>query len=254
MKKHSFARLIWGVFLGCWPLLAGCTGTSVGNPPGATVQLGVVGSADETVEVTPQKNAAPLGGGAVLNQAWISLGRFELNSLDECGASGEPNVPEFFAVNLIDSEMYPSVPVWERGDSTLYCALNAEVAPLSQAVDGVPATLQQAAVYVEGARGDGVPFRISVPMDEPLRLEPLGKNEFELMDNLDALLIKFNLNAWLNPSELGQAEVGANGWVTADALQNPGLTANVRSRVGSSARLVRDRDKNGKLDVSDEEL
>lgn len=254
MKNHCLMRRLLGVFVGSLlPFIVACTGTSVGNPPGAQVQLGVVGTADENTPTAPQQGVGPLGGGIVINEAWISLGHFQLNSVEQCAGGGSPDVSGIFAVNLIDNEMMPSRPVWERDRDELYCALSAQIEPLAQPIEGLPAALSEAPVYVEGVRGDGIPFRISVSMEEPLRLEPLGKNEFELQDNLDAFLVEFNLNAWMNAGELAKAEP-KDGWVVANATENAEVAKNMRARIGSSARLLRDKDKNGKFNAGDEEL
>lgn len=254
MKNLFMLQRLLGVFIGSLlAFSAGCTGTSVGNPPGAQVQLSVVGTADEVTKGAPQTGINPLGGGVIVDKAWISLGHFQLDSADQCGMGGSPDVPEIFAVDLLENQMLPSLPVWERKPDASYCALNANIQPLEQPIASLPEALLAAPVYLEGTRSDGVPFRISIPMDEPLTLTPIGKNDFELEDVFDALLIEFNLNTWINPGELGQANV-KNGWIIADGVENAGMVGNMRARIGASARLLRDKDKNGKVDDDDSEL
>lgn len=260
MRAPSRCLFSWISTTAALALLAapGCSGTSVGNPPSAQVtkvKLGLVGTEDSGTVMQG------LVGGLTLGEAWVSLSQIALRDAENCkpgnegnGAEeGEFDVSSAFAADLLTGAVYPAAPEWERMSDESYCALQTSLGSSGEPVLGAPPELHGHSVYVRGTRADGTPFEITSDLDEALKVQARGKGQFSLGEGEVGLLLSFNLNAWLNPTLINEAQV-EGGWIHADNSKNPALAETVNKQLPGSARLLRDRDRDGKLDPGDDEL
>lgn len=247
MKSRSlswFRLVVAGVFVA----QAACVGTSVGNPPGADaspVQIAVVGESDAT-------KIAPTAAGAVtINEAWIVLRDVGLMRAGTCSkgvASVDFEGP--VAANLLTGELLPEAPSWQRDVGETYCALRTQVKGAGAEIAGAPANLVDAGIFVAGARGDGTPFELRSDLDSDLQLGAPGKAEFALEEGPVGLLLTFDINTWVSPSLLNQAEV-KNGVIKADNGNNAAIAEDAKQKIPGSAKLLRDKNRNGALDPED---
>jgi hypothetical protein len=235
----------------------GCSGTSVGNPPGADVKLAAAGTIEDLPPVS-QKQAPKnsLSGGITVSSVWVVLRGIDLRESGSCAGTVDDasrDAPGAYAADLLTGTIYPEAPRWERLGGESYCALDLTMGPLPSPIEGAPVELVEGGAYVEGARADGTPFEVRVPIDEELRLGALGKPEFVLGEGPVGLLATFTMNAWLNPSLLDQAVI-KDGSIVADDAENAEIAESVRLRIPESARLMRDKDRDGALSEEDGEL
>jgi hypothetical protein len=234
--------------------MPGCIGTSVGNPPGveaSEVKLSVVRSDDIKAMVHA------LGSRFTIDEAWIALGDIELLDSGRCAKSDDEDEEIDFrgpsAADLLAGMVYPMTPHWRQMADQEYCALRVSVRASEQPIEGTPAELQQYGVFVRGTRGDGTPFEVRTEVDEALKLAATGKQDFTLEGGPVGLLIAFNVSSWINASLLDQAEV-KNGVIEANKSQNAAIAESARKAIPMSARLVKDKNRNGVLDAEDSEL
>ena len=137
------------------------------------------------------------------------------------------STPGAFRRNLLTGTLFPEAPEWQRLSNESYCALETGVGPASSAIEGAPEALAEGGAYLRGARADGTPLEILVPVDEALQLGPSGKEAFVLGQGPVGLLVTFNMNSWINPSLLDKAQV-KGGAIYADAEENAELAESVQ--------------------------
>lgn len=230
---------------------AGCVGTSVGNPPGmdsTEVQLGVVGSIDA------KKLAHVASGEVTITDAWISLADIGLQDAGLCAKSAGPvDYVGPIAANLLTGEVLPEPPTWERSATERYCEMRVDARRADAVIDGAPADLVEYGVFMRGTRADGTPFELRADIDAELRIGATSNADFALEPGAVGLLLTFDFNQWINASLLNQAVV-KNGVIHADKIENKSVADSAKQQIPGSARLMRDKNRDGQLDGGDSAL
>jgi len=253
-RASLFLAALFGA-IGAYAALPGCIGTSVGNPPGAEVKLAVVGT--ETGEAPPESAKAPaidVGGGVVIEEAWISLAEIGLHAAGTCGLGGDsPDVPGVIAAELVTGSIYPEAPLWERPAGESYCAFRTRVSPLGAAVDNTPGELAGHAALVRGTRADGTPFEAQIDLTDVILIMGSKGPSFRLEEGPVSLILAFDLSAWFTPGLLDAAEV-TDGLIAINATANKEIEKALRLRIPTSSRLFSDANADGRLNPGDGEL
>ena len=253
-RASLFLAALFGA-IGAYAALPGCIGTSVGNPPGAEVKLAVVGT--ETGEAPPESAKAPaidVGGGVVIEEAWISLAEIGLHAAGTCGLGGDsPDVPGVIAAELVTGSIYPEAPLWERPPNESYCAFRARMSPLSEAISNTPAELTGHAALIRGTRADGTPFEAQIDLTDVISITGSKGPDFRLGTGLVGLILAFDLGAWFSPGILDTAQV-TDGAIAISADSNKEIEKSLRLRIPTSSRLFSDANGDGRLNPGDGEL
>jgi hypothetical protein len=250
-------------------LLGGCTGTSIGNPPGVTqaqIQLGLQGQAGaQTMSGGfPDGGAGGAGGtggagsggethgGMVFDEAWLAFGPTTLLTGGQCGSPdvGAPDATGPFAAELVSGKVLPSRPSWSRPSGEAYCELLVKLEGAAPSVPGAPAGLTGATLLVTGHRVDGVPFQARVSVADDLVIRPKAGGTFTLGTGLVGMLLLFDFDDWIDPTKLAAAEV-TNGAILVDASHNQAIAEDIENRLPFSTRLYRDDDRDGRYEDSD---
>ena len=235
--------------------LAGCEGTSIGNPPGVVlsdIQLGLQGTAGLAARggELPDAGAADSERGPQLDEVWLAFAEASLLAAGHCGAGGGPALPDdvpAFAAELVSGKVLPARPTWSRPGDETYCQLRTRLDGASAAIEGVPAELAGVTLYAKGQRKDGVPFvaRVSVPA-EIARGPQTGT--FSLGAGPVGMVLVFDFDDWFEKLALDAATVEA-GRILIDDTHNVALAKAVAAAVPPSARLFRDGDRNGRYEA-----
>lgn len=236
--------------------VAGCVGTSVGNPPGAEVKLAVVGvgSAEPAPAASAKATSIDAGSGVVIEEAWISLAEIGLRAAGTCGpGSGSPDVPGPIAAELVTGSIYPEAPLWERPADETYCGLRARISPLGEAIGNAPGDLTGSSALIRGSRADGTPFEAQIDLTGVILIMGSKGPDFRLDPGLSGLILAFDLGAWFPPGILDAAEV-TDGWIAINADTNKEIEKSLRQRIPTSSRLFTDTNGDGRLNAGDGEL
>ena len=229
-------------------LLAGCTaqsGTETGNPPiFADVQVGLsVRAGDPAVARLPD---GP-GEGAVVEAAWIAVDRIRFVRGEVCDAPGEREYDlGGLSADLVSD---PRILSFEAEEGA-YCRVRVELSP-GEGAPGAPPSFVDRSVLLEGRRADGVPFTVASRFGGRLDLRARDGASFTLDQARGAVVIAFDVSAWLVSLDLDRAEVEA-GRVLVDDEHNEALLDAFDAAVEAALELHRDADRDGRVDDDEE--
>jgi hypothetical protein len=225
----------------------GCTGSSIGNPPGADIQLGVVGRSG------PMPAALEIAGGVTIDQAWIALQDVDLRNLGTCTGEDDMSydVSGPVAADLLKGQVYPAAPQWVRPGNEIYCALQTKLEVLETNIPGTPTELGGHTVFVTGTRGDTTPFEVRNDLSSRLDLGPSAAGGFILGTGSKGMLLVFDLAEWLDASLLNAADV-SDGMILIDRDNNTNIASDLEDRIPQSAILFRDGNRDGMLNENDD--
>lgn len=253
ITKTSVVSALVGALLAAAAIVPGCSGTSVGNPPGADVKLAVVGTG-QVDGPSVSKMAIDIGEGVVIKEAWVALTEIGLKATGTCGIGGDSvDAPGPIAAELVTGSIYPEAPLWERPPDESYCAFRARMSPLGDTISNVPLDLLGYSVLVRGERGDGTPFEAQVDVMDLIQITGSKGPDFRLGAGLVGIILAFDLGAWFNPAELAAAQA-TDGKVVINATTNKEIEKSLRQRIPTSSRLFSDANGDGRLNEGDGEL
>lgn len=229
-----------------WAALAlGCSGTSIGNPPGAQIKLGVAGRSE------PLPGQLQIGGGITIDRAWIALEDMDLRNGGTC--TGEDDMdydaPGPIAADLLTGEVYPARPEWLRPGNETYCALQAKLDRAAAPIPNAPVELADHSVFMTGTRSDAMPFEVRSDISQQMELGP-SAGEFVFGTGPKGMLIVFDLAEWLDPALLSAADV-SNAVILIDKDNNTDIANDLEDRIPQSATLFRDGNRDGMLNEND---
>lgn len=226
-------------------LAMSCVGTDVGNPQDepAQIELEFAGYAET------QAGGLTLESGLRIDSVWMVLSQFRFRSVDDCETEALPyDITEPVIVDLLAGEPTYEAPTFTKPAGE-YCKLDIGFSRVSADAlpDSAPRELAGLSVLVEGARADGVEFRIEADMDDEFELKGALK-DFELTGE-QHLIIAFALDTWLNEAQLDN--VNDQDPIVINAQQNSELMGSFRASLKRSARLFRDNNNNRRLDANE---
>jgi hypothetical protein len=223
-----------------------CVATDVGNPQDGKVDVKM----DFTGYEQARESALTLDSDARIDTAWIVLSQFRFQSAEECGGETPYDVTEAVVIDLLASEPSYRAPMFTKpaGD---YCKLDIGFGSVTadQLPEAAPAGLAERSVLVEGARSDGVEFRIEAGFEGIFHLNG-SLQSFKLEETSKHLIVGFALNEWLNEPKLDA--VRDEDPIIIDAQTHPEMLADFKAAVWRSARLFRDRNDNRRLDAAEQ--
>ena len=248
----SRGRVGGGVVCGAFGLaLVGCGpqgGTDVGNGF-TTVEL-------ELAAVTKPKTTAQaitLEDGVVIQHIYFVIAEISLERREggECEDSGEVDLHGPFVADLTGAGIIGGAPSFPKvGDAFCelkvgYHRLEADDAPA-----GAPVEALDRSVFVTGQRADGTPFTIASRRDDEMELTAGPKGSFSLAKGLNRLFLAFELQSWISAVDLNSL---GDKPIVIDNSNNADRLLLFEKAVEQSARLFRDDDGDGVLDLNEQE-
>ncbi|QDG50924.1 hypothetical protein FIV42_09315 [Persicimonas caeni] len=226
-------------------LVPSCVGTDVGNPQDeqANVELEVAGYTET------RSGALTLEDGLRIDTAWIVLSQFRFRSVDDCEDETLPyDVTDPVVVDLLADQPTYDAPLFTKpaGD---YCKLDVGFSQVDADAlpAGAPGELAGLSLFVEGARADGVEFRIEADLDDKFHLSGVLE-DFELVGD-QHLIVGFALDEWINESQLDN--VSDQDPIVISSEENPEMMGSFKASIKRSARLFRDENNNRRLDANE---
>ena len=228
---------------------AGCTGTEVGNPVEETPLALLARSSDAAVVSRGNGDAGDSGApsGATLDALWVVLGDLRFVTDADCASDRDTRItvrgPVVAELSSGPEELHA---VLANGP---YCRVRVPLDRLNPAlVDaGTPEALDGHSVLFEGRRADGTPFRILSRDKRELELRTRSE-PFTLERTERAMILSFDVAAWLDGVDLDGAAPNASGEVVIDETVDRTRLAAFEENLGTSLRLYRDLDEDGDLD------
>lgn len=232
-----FRRSLWSLPLA---LAAACTGTDVGNGR-SVVELQSFGY--EANAVTTR--SLVLGSGTRIDQALVAIERVRLSPGTDCkeGPKSEIDAEGPFVSDLVGVGFLATPPRFEV-DAGSYCALELGFHKLDAVgTTGAPAELVGLSMLVRGVRADGVAFEIRSERSEEFELGAKG-GAFALGEGVQPLILAYELSSWIDAAGL---DTVAGDPIVISADENADRLDAFEEAVKESARLFRDRDRDGQL-------
>ena len=227
-------------------LLGSCAGgDEIGNPVAPVeLKLGAFSSDPMVVAI-----AEPAAVGSVIDQAWVSFGRFTFLSGSDCALLNDYSIeqPTLVVADLARPGTHIEAEVPVGSTCGIVVPLQAETDPLP---GDAPAELATHSVVLRGERADGTPFLLTHPEQDELELLPEG-GKLEVREGDPPLLLAFDVATWMATVDLDAGEVGEDGVVHIDAEQNPPLLDAFEEAAECSLMLVSDLDADGEVDPDD---
>jgi hypothetical protein len=229
-------RVIWILFG-----LAACggdkVGTSVGNPPNATLELiAYDGSAGA------KRTAAA---GVTLEKAFIVVDRVRLRDAATCEGDERVQIEGPLIADLLGGGVLPApAPLPLAGRR--FCRYEMrwkQLNPSDPLPAGADPALAGLSMLVEGRTAAGKRFRIDGEFLEEFRLDGRGGG-FELPAATESLFVTFDYAAWIDAAAI---DAVAEDPVVISRALNKELYMAFREAVRRSARLFRDADGDGAL-------
>jgi hypothetical protein len=233
--SRTLRRTLVAVFAVFVPVVfPGCDGSETGNPSLAKLQLSLRATDPAIASV------GDIGNAIRVQELWLSVARIAAVG---CGVPAEEVL---LSQPMVLGDLARGLDVGElpAGD---YCGLHLTLEPV--ALPTLPAGVApgMASIGVYGSRADAVPFAIlSVA---PLDLSIPG-TAFTVHDG-DALLLAFDVSAWLRDAVLDSATV-VDGTAVLDGREHPAITSVFESQL--SVSLHHDADADGHVDVDEAAL
>ena len=241
MKRITVLTLLLLIFAA-----PSCVVTDVGNPEEdkSDVTLDFSGYAQT------QTSALTLSSEVEIDTAWLVLSQFRFLSEEECDAEdGRFDATQPVVIDLLADEPTYTSPMFTK-PSGEYCKLDVGFASVQADAlpQRAPAELAGLSVLVEGARADGVEFRIEATFDDLFHLNGLIQS-FKLEPGEQHLILGFALDEWINEAKLGA--IRGEDLIVITSETHPEMLADFSASVKRSAELFRDRNDNRKLDASE---
>lgn len=235
-------------------VMVSCLGTEVGNPEDASVSVQFEG-------VSQVASALSLSNGVTIDEVWISVGDLELwtpskaQGGDMCGGPKLTLAQSTTFVELISADELPG-PLESSVDASQYCRAKLKLqTPQSKEAlpEGAPEQLRDYTILVRGKRPDQTPFELRVRDQRVLWFEPSSAQKtFELGQGKTDLLINFELAQWFDVDALAALEPDQEGLLIIDSTGPQGaLARDFMKRFRQSARLVKDANADGRLQVKE---
>ncbi len=229
-------------------LALGCSvqsGTETGNPPlfaDLQVGLSVRAGAPEVARLP-----GDLGEGTLVEQAWIAVDRIRLVRGEVCDGPGERE----YDLGAVVADLAAGPEVLElEGEEGRYCRVRIELSP-GEGAPGAPPTLVGRSVVLVGRRGDGVPFTIASRFGGRLDLRGRDGTSFTLNRAKAAVVVAFDVSAWLAGVDLDSAAV-EGGEIVIDDDRNEELLDAFDEAVEAALSLHRDDDGDGRVGDGEE--
>lgn len=190
-----------------------------------------------------------------IDEAMIAIERLRLEPGDACAdeveeEEGEEREDDVIGPILADlaGEGVQGGPLGFDVADSAFCELRLDLHASDQ-LDG-------AAVRLRGARVDGVPFEVHSEEEGELSLRSRGE-PFSLVAGDAAVLLAFDLGAWVEAIDLGSLEPGPDGVIRiAEDSEDDEVQAALErfdEAVRASVRLVRDGDGDAALDAEEQD-
>lgn len=236
--------LVTGFAYAACTLMAGCTGTEVGNPV-ADVRVSLTArSSDATVVLHDSGDAGVPVDGVAIEELWVSLGSVRFVLDDDCEAERDlRGVLEGPFVADLASAPSPLASDLPRGR---YCSVRASLERAAASDAGAPEGLEGHSLLLRGHRADGVPFTIRT-RDKPDFVLHGQNRGFSADDASNALFLAFDAATWLEGVDLQGAAPNAQGQVVIEPGTEMTRLTTFETNLRRSLALFKDGNGDGKL-------
>jgi hypothetical protein len=240
MRTRLLLTLLAFAALGC------ASGTETGNPSlNASLSFSAHSSKPDAVAV--REGAAPV----LVSAVWLSLGPVALVEGEDCSASS----PRFESAALGVGNHAAAQPGHTdvSAEASSFCALELEFTPSVELPQSAPTALSGRSIAVAGELADGAPFLLVSGFEGRVAV-PAVDTSFALSEAQAAMLLGFDLAAWLEGIDLDAVPREDDGSIVIDAERTPELVALFDAALPVGLELYRDRDGDGRLDENPELL
>lgn len=219
-------------------VLASCL-TETGNPElQARVTLAARTSAPDQVRVGAEVD------GLAVHEAWVSIERLRFVQGEVCDVPGEVEID----APPVVADVVPGEVVEFPARAGGYCRVRLRFEEAESVPGDAPPALADRTIVVTGQRADGVPFTIVTDEDFEIDLRVKdGGAPFTLEEGRDALILAFDVAAWLDGVPLDEATV-TGGEILVSEASNPSLLAAFEANTQRVFDLFEDPDGDGRLD------
>lgn len=223
-------------------VLASCL-TETGNPElHARLALAARTSAPERVELGADAE------GLAVHEAWVAVERARFVQGEVCDRPGEIEIDAPPVVADVVAGEVVEFPARAGG----YCRVRLRIDEAEGVPSGAPPELDERTVVVKGQRADGVPFTILT--DERFEIDVRVKDggaPFTLEEGREALVLAFDVAAWLDGVALDEATV-TDGAILVSEDSNEALLAAFEANTERIFELFEDGDRDGRVDDDDD--
>lgn len=235
-------------FFGLLSVLTGCGGTDVGN--GRSIKLELQGYEDPAFT---QSQSLTLESGVHIESLFVSVDRISFEPAVNGSCADRPeledvDLPGPVVANLVGEGVLGGAPVLSDQDAAL-CEFEFRYQPLelADAPEGTPAALDGLSLRMTGERADGSAFVVESRLGEELELEARDGVPFGVEEGNNAMLLSFELSTWVEALALD----GLTGPVLINEDENQDRLERFEEAVKRSARLLRDVDGDGDVDIDE---
>jgi len=234
--------------LGLMSALTACGGTDVGN--GRSIKLELQGYEDPAFN---QAQSLTLESGVLIESLFVNVDRLSFEpavngSCDDRPELDDVDLPGPVVANLVGEGVLGGAPVLPEQDASL-CEFEFRYQPLDLGVApaGAPAEMEGLSIRMTGERADGTTFVVESRLGEELELEAREGSPFTVGEGTNALLLSFEIGSWVEALTLD----GLTGPAIIDEEQNQDRLERFEEAVKRSARLLRDDDDDGEVDIDE---
>jgi hypothetical protein len=223
----------------------GCTsGTETGNPS-LTASLSFSAHSSKPDVVAVREGAASV----VVSEVWLSLGPVALVEGDDCGDGAERFESAALGVgnHAATQPGHTDLSVEAAG----YCSLELDFVRSAAIPEGAPAALSGRSIAVSGELADGTSFLLVSGFEGRVPVLAVDTS-FALSEGDAAMLLGFDLAAWLEHIDLDAVPREDDGSISIDAERNTELVTAFEAALPNGLELYRDRDADGRLDDNPE--
>lgn len=222
--------------------VGGCAVTETGNP-GFT--MAAIGS--DSLLIGPADNAD------TIEEAWVALGSLDLAPFvpgEGCQLDGAlPILDEPRAINLFGGAVDQNVP------PGAYCHLSMlrDSVAAESLPPGAPPELASANMVIRGRRADGTPYVVINDVSRTTNLPIWGTIESFDVRTEDHFIISWDFGIILAmPVNLDDLVPGPDGVIRISSTENAALLDAINGFEEESVGLLRDLDRDGVLDIEEE--
>lgn len=225
--------------------LIGCaSGTETGNPS-LTVSLSFSAHSSKPDIVAVREGSAAV----VVSEVWLSLGPVALVEGDDCALGSERFESAALGVGNHAAAQPGHTDV--KTEPSAFCSLELEFVSSAEIPSGAPSALSGRSIAVKGELADGTAFLLVSGYEGHVPVRAVDTS-FALSDGEAAMLLGFDLAAWLEGIELATLSREDDGSILIDEQRNAALVAAFEAALPGGLELYRDRDADGRLDQDPE--
>jgi hypothetical protein len=234
-------------------LLAGCTGgTETGNPSfEGSLGFDAYTSAPSVIAL-PSALTQSAQTATQIESTWLVLGDVGFVPQEHCAAdAAAQHAQGIGAGDHVGSQAPPEAFELASGR---YCGVSLAMLLSERAPTNGPGELVGHSMLIAGTLSDGRAFELLSALRAELFLRSGDAAGFELDAQSSAVLLGFDVAAWLDALPLDSAQVDDDGTVIIDASHNSDVLGSFERQVASGITLFRDLDRDGMLDANPQPL